>query len=57
MCIVDNTEENRLKLAEELVDNVWDDTTLKEYAIEHLMEHYKKYTNDFNDDWDNTFSQ
>ena len=48
---VENTEENRCKLASEIVDN-WDMKQLKEYAHDCLNRQYERFPSDLENDWE-----
>ena len=56
MSEVINNEENRAKLAQEVVDS-WEMDTLASYAIDHLIEYYKHDNDGFQEDWENTILQ
>jgi len=51
---IENTEENRLKLAENIVED-WDLETLMSFAVETLEAEYKINEEGFANDWKDTF--
>lgn len=53
---VENTEENRCKLASEIVDN-WDMKQLKEYAHDCLNRQYERFPSDLENDWEWVFGE
>lgn len=53
---VENTEENRCRLASEIVDN-WDMKQLKEYAHDCLNRQYERFPSDLENDWEWIFGE
>ena len=51
---MENTPDNRKKLAEELIEH-WLDDELKEYARLQLIKEYKKDPSVFKQDWEAMF--